>query len=63
VTPEDLKAVAAMALRLRRSQFMSEYLRNQRGEEKELSSLLGNFGTKNGSRTRAARTKRTSKKK
>ena len=63
VTPEDLKAVAPMALRLRRSQFMSEYLRNQRGEEKELSSLLGNFGTKNGSRTRAARTKRTSKKK
>jgi len=36
-----------MALRLRRSQFMTEYLRGQLGEEKELSSLLINFGKNN----------------
>jgi magnesium chelatase subunit I len=44
VTTNDLKAVAPMALRLRRSAFMSEYLKGQFGEEKELSSLLGSFG-------------------
>lgn len=59
VTFEDLRAVAPMALRLRRSQFMSEYLKGQRGEEQELSSLLINFGKKNQSNKR---TKRTSKK-
>jgi magnesium chelatase subunit I len=60
VSPDDLKAVASMALRLRRSQFMTEYLKNQLGEERELSSLLGSFGTKEQGRKR---TKRTSKKK
>jgi magnesium chelatase subunit I len=59
VTVEDLRTVAPMALRLRRSQFMSEYLKGQIGEEKELSSLLLNFGKKNGSNRRA---KHTSKK-
>lgn len=44
VTLEDLKMVAPMALRLRRSQFMNEYLKGQLVEEKELTSLLGNFG-------------------
>jgi len=44
VTMDDLKAVAPMALRLRRSQFMNEYLKGQLLEEKELSSLLGGFG-------------------
>src|SRR5215208_2488003 len=63
VTMDDLKAVAPMALRLRRSQFMSEYLNNQRSEETELSSLLGSFGRKNESKKRAARMKGTSKKK
>jgi magnesium chelatase subunit I len=43
VTPEDLRAVAPMALRLRRSAFMSEYLKNQQGEEEELSNLLQNL--------------------
>jgi magnesium chelatase subunit I len=49
---EDLKAVAPMALRLRRSQFMNEYLKGQRSEEKEMSSLLGSFGGKNRSKMR-----------
>jgi magnesium chelatase subunit I len=44
VSTEDLKAVAPMALRLRRSQFMNEYLKGQRIEEKELGSLLESFG-------------------
>jgi magnesium chelatase subunit I len=46
VTMDDLKAVAPMALRLRRSQFMNEYFRGQLGEEKELNSLLGGFEKK-----------------
>jgi magnesium chelatase subunit I len=40
VVAEDLRAVAPMALRLRRSQFMTEYFANQGREEEELSSLL-----------------------
>jgi magnesium chelatase subunit I len=55
VTMEDLKAVAPMALRLRRSQFMSEYLRGQRNEEKELNSLLVNFGKNQKSKKRASK--------
>ncbi|HSB03037.1 MAG TPA: hypothetical protein VLE49_20470, partial [Anaerolineales bacterium] len=55
VTMEDLKAVAPMALRLRRSQFMNKYLQNQLLEEKELSSLLGNFGRKSRINRRAKR--------
>ena len=44
VTPEDLKAVAPMALRLRRSPFMTEYLNDQRGEEDELLERLEKMG-------------------
>lgn len=44
VTQSDLKAVAPMALRLRRSQFMNEYFKGQLGEEKELNMLLDRFG-------------------
>jgi magnesium chelatase subunit I len=40
VTATDLKTVAPMALRLRRSQFMTDYIKDQQGEEEELSSLL-----------------------
>jgi magnesium chelatase subunit I len=58
VTTEDLKAVAPMALRLRRSQFMNEYLRGQLGEEKELSTLLGQFGQKNQTHKRPSKKKR-----
>lgn len=47
VTPEDLRAVAPMALRLRRSVFMNEYFEGQQGEEDELKGLLNHL---NGSR-------------
>jgi magnesium chelatase subunit I len=46
VTPEDLHAVARMALRLRRSQFMIEYFDNQKGEEEEMEELLGTLEKK-----------------
>ena len=60
VTVDDLRAVAPMALRLRRSQFMSEYLQGQLLEEKEMSSLLGGFDRRDKTRTK---TKRLAKKK
>ena len=41
VTVSDLTTVAPMALRLRRSMFMSEYFDQQKGEEDELKDLLG----------------------
>jgi magnesium chelatase subunit I len=44
VTNDDLKAVAPMALRLRRSLFMNDYFKGQAGEEKELNGLLNGFG-------------------
>jgi Mg-chelatase subunit ChlI len=40
VIPRDLKAVAPMALRLRRSQFMKEYFKNQEDEEAEIAAFL-----------------------
>ncbi len=46
VTPEDLQAVAPMALRLRRSQFMAEYFNSQAGEEEEMQGLLEKLGKK-----------------
>jgi hypothetical protein len=55
-----------MALRLRRSQFMNEYLKGQLLEEKELSALLGSFNRKKGSERRVSpvkRAKRASKQK
>jgi magnesium chelatase subunit I len=57
VTMEDLKIVAPMALRLRRSPFMTEYLKGQLNEEKELNSLLTSFG-----KDRQRKTRRASKK-
>jgi magnesium chelatase subunit I len=45
-TFEDLKTVAPMALRLRRSPFMTEYINNQQGEEQELCNLLKTLGKK-----------------
>ena len=44
VTSEDLRVVAPMALRLRRSQFMSEYFNGQQTEEKEVATLLEKLG-------------------
>jgi len=46
VTNGDLKTVAPMALRLRRSPFMTEYISNQQGEEQELNTLLKTLGKK-----------------
>ena len=46
VTTEDLKTVAPMALRLRRSPFMTEYINNQQDEEEELGALLKTLGKK-----------------
>jgi magnesium chelatase subunit I len=39
-TAEDLWAVAAMALRLRRSRFMSEYFKDRQGEEGEIRTEI-----------------------
>lgn len=46
VTLNDLKAVAPMALRLRRSVFMNDYFKGQAGEEQEMRALLNGFGKK-----------------
>jgi len=46
ITFDDLRTVAPMTLRLRRSQFMNEYFKGQAGEEKELNELLGELGGK-----------------
>ncbi|GAB4532379.1 MAG: ATP-binding protein [Anaerolineales bacterium] len=43
VTPDDLRVVAPMALRLRRSEFMTAYFASQRGEEEEITTLLARF--------------------
>jgi magnesium chelatase subunit I len=53
VTLEDLRAVAPMALRLRRSVFMNEYFDSQKGEEDELKGLLNTL-------TKGARGKKAS---
>jgi len=42
----DLHAVAPMALRLRRSNFINEYFSDQKGEEEELASLIKPFARK-----------------
>ena len=46
VTMDDLKAIAPMALRLRRSQYMNEYFKGQLSEEKEMNVLLNGFNKK-----------------
>lgn len=46
VRPEDLREVAPMALRLRRSQFMTDYFSSQEGEEKEMKELMEGLGRK-----------------
>ncbi len=43
VTLDDLKQVAPMALRLRRSQFMIQYFENQSNEEQEFQKILNNL--------------------
>jgi len=64
VTVEDLKAVAPMTLRLRRSMYMNEYFKGQQGEEKEMNTLLGNFGKKTPSKkSKPQKGKKTTKRK
>lgn len=46
VKSADLYAVAPMALRLRRSEFINEYFENQKSEESELSKLIEPFARK-----------------
>ena len=53
VTLDDLKTVAPMALRLRRSQFMSEYFEGQSGEENQLHGLLNGASQKRNKKTAA----------
>jgi len=62
VTSDDLKAVAAMALRLRRSQFMNEYFEGQNDEENQLNGLLNGAGKKNSRTAKSARKKKIAKK-
>jgi len=57
VNLDDLKAIAPMTLRLRRSTYMNEYFKGQQNEEKEMETLLDGFGKKPVSQ------KKTSKKK
>lgn len=44
VQASDLTTVAPMALRLRRSEFITEYLDRQKNEEAEMKTLLEQFG-------------------
>jgi magnesium chelatase subunit I len=46
VQREDLRAVAPMSLRLRRSEFMEHYFDNQQNEEEELRDKLNRWGRK-----------------
>jgi magnesium chelatase subunit I len=43
VTTDDLKTVAPMCLRLRRSPFMNEYFSTQKNEEEEMGTLLNGW--------------------
>ena len=69
VTTEDLKAVAPMTLRLRRSSYMNEYFKGQQSEEKEMETLLGSFGKnsapkkKTSPKTKSPKSGKTSKQK
>lgn len=56
VSLDDLKAVAPMTLRLRRSTYMNEYFKGQQGEEKEMQSLLDGFGNKSAPKKKNSRT-------
>ena len=63
VSPEDLKAVAPMTLRLRRSSYMNEYFKGQQSEEKEMQTLLESFNKKPAPKTKSSSRGKTSKKK
>jgi magnesium chelatase subunit I len=52
VTFDDLKAVAPMTLRLRRSEYMNEYFKGQLNEEKEMGTLLDGLNKKPAPKTK-----------
>jgi len=58
VTVADLKDVAPMTLRLRRSAYMNEYFKDRQGEEKEMNTLLDGFGNKPAARKKTIRRKK-----
>src|SRR5258706_1572220 len=62
VIMDDLRMVAPMALRMRRSLFMNEYFEGQVGEERELSNLLTSVGKKRANKKPASKKKPTKKK-
>jgi magnesium chelatase subunit I len=62
VSLADLKTVAAMTLRLRRSTYMNEYFKGQQGEEKEMQTLLDGFGQKK-TTTKKTATRKNAKRK
>jgi Mg-chelatase subunit ChlI len=47
VEPQDLQAVSPISLRLRRSEFMTEYFSAQAGEEQQLHGLLDELFSNN----------------
>ena len=55
VKTDDLKTVAPMALRLRRSHFMDDYFRGQAGEETEMKTLLNGLTKRSGTKKRTRR--------
>lgn len=57
VTFDDLKAVAPMTLRLRRSSYMSEYFKGQQTEEREMRALLNGFGKKDSPKKKTSKRK------
>jgi len=62
VTMDDLRAVAPMALRMRRSLFMNEYFEGQVGEEKELTNLLTHVDKKSTTKKSVSKKKLPKKK-
>ena len=58
VTFDDLRAVAPMALRLRRSKFMNEYFDDRKKEEGEVGGLLKDLGKKAAPRLSGSNRKR-----
>lgn len=63
VSIDDLKSVAPMTLRLRRSTYMNEYFKDQQGEEKEMFALLNGFGKKASTQNKSPKGKKTPKRK
>lgn len=57
-SPKDIRAVAPMALRLRRSMFMKDFFRGEEKEQQELDKLLRDLTRSKASRKRSGRAKK-----